>query len=95
VRVLLLCCELGLGGSLWRGVWRAPAAAQCAVVVHNMPCLSCAAAAHSFPRYGGYTFRDFDIANHFTEYAGFEGDYSRWEGVMSGCDLSGAEGAEG
>lgn len=27
--------------------------------------------------YGGYTYRGFDIGNHFTEYAGFEGDYSR------------------
>jgi ethanolamine kinase len=27
--------------------------------------------------YGAYTYRDFDIGNHFTEYAGFEGDYDR------------------
>lgn len=27
--------------------------------------------------YGGYTHRGFDIGNHFTEYAGFEGDYTR------------------
>jgi ethanolamine kinase len=31
--------------------------------------------------YGAYTYRDFDIGNHFTEYAGFEGDYDRWAGV--------------
>ncbi|WIA15359.1 hypothetical protein OEZ85_002023 [Tetradesmus obliquus] len=28
--------------------------------------------------YGGYTFRGFDVGNHFTEYAGFEGDYTRY-----------------
>lgn len=28
--------------------------------------------------YGAYTYRGFDIGNHFTEYAGFEGDYSRY-----------------
>lgn len=27
--------------------------------------------------YGAYTYRGFDIGNHFTEYAGFEGDYTR------------------
>lgn len=27
--------------------------------------------------YGAYTFRDFDIGNHFTEYAGFDGNYDR------------------
>lgn len=27
--------------------------------------------------YGAYTYRDFDIGNHFTEYAGFDGDYDR------------------
>ena len=25
-----------------------------------------------------YNFRAYDIANHFNEYAGFDGDYSRW-----------------
>eukprot|EP00878_Enallax_costatus_P032104 GHUV01035205.1.p1 GENE.GHUV01035205.1~~GHUV01035205.1.p1 ORF type:complete len:192 (+),score=40.02 GHUV01035205.1:192-767(+) len=29
--------------------------------------------------YGAYTYRGFDIGNHFTEYAGFEGDYTRCE----------------
>eukprot|EP00878_Enallax_costatus_P046645 GHUV01056890.1.p1 GENE.GHUV01056890.1~~GHUV01056890.1.p1 ORF type:complete len:271 (+),score=63.88 GHUV01056890.1:192-1004(+) len=28
--------------------------------------------------YGAYTYRGFDIGNHFTEYAGFEGDYTRY-----------------
>eukprot|EP00775_Hariotina_reticulata_P008598 gene8598-8780_t len=28
--------------------------------------------------YGSYTYRGFDIGNHFTEYAGFEGDYTRY-----------------
>lgn len=27
--------------------------------------------------YGAYTYRDFDVGNHFTEYAGFDGDYDR------------------
>lgn len=27
--------------------------------------------------YGAYTYRDFDIGNHFTEYAGFDGNYDR------------------
>jgi ethanolamine kinase len=28
--------------------------------------------------YGCYTFRGFDIGNHFNEFAGFECDYSRY-----------------
>lgn len=32
--------------------------------------------------YGAYTYRDFDIGNHFTEYAGFDGDYDRWVGPL-------------
>jgi ethanolamine kinase len=28
--------------------------------------------------YGAYTYRGYDIANHFCEYAGFECDYTRW-----------------
>eukprot|EP00879_Flechtneria_rotunda_P021600 GHRR01022767.1.p1 GENE.GHRR01022767.1~~GHRR01022767.1.p1 ORF type:complete len:323 (+),score=84.31 GHRR01022767.1:302-1270(+) len=28
--------------------------------------------------YGAYTHRGFDIGNHFAEYAGFEGDYTRY-----------------
>ena len=28
--------------------------------------------------YGSYNYRGFDLANHWCEYAGFEGDYSRY-----------------
>jgi ethanolamine kinase len=31
--------------------------------------------------YGAYTYRGFDIGNHFNEYAGFECDYTRWVGT--------------
>jgi len=41
--------------------------------------------------YGSYTYRGFDIGNHFTEYAGFEGDYTRWARVppksKSACSM--------
>jgi len=28
--------------------------------------------------YGCYNFRAFDLANHFCEYAGFDGDFAKW-----------------
>jgi len=33
--------------------------------------------------YGAYTYRDFDIGNHFTEYAGFDGNYDRCVSAVS------------
>jgi ethanolamine kinase len=45
--------------------------------------------------YGAYTYRDFDIGNHFTEYAGFDGDYDRWVVASAGDDSKIAPPGEG
>lgn len=31
--------------------------------------------------YGSYNYRGFDFGNHWNEYAGFEGDYSRYPDI--------------
>ena len=36
--------------------------------------------------YGSYSYRGFDIGNHFNEYAGFECDYSKYPGVKAQKD---------